>query len=47
MNLRCLVTSEPDGADQKIGRDAIERYGVLRKELDGIEAEADKTLGKG
>jgi photosystem II stability/assembly factor-like uncharacterized protein len=34
-------------ADQKIGRDAIERYGVLRKELDGIEAEAEKILGKG
>jgi len=29
------------GADQKIGRDAIERYDVLRKELDGIRAELD------
>ncbi len=26
-------------ADQKVGRDAIERYGVLRKELDAIVAE--------
>ena len=34
-------------ADQKIGRDAVERYGVLRKELDGIEAETDRVLGKG
>ena len=33
--------------DQKIGRDATERYGVLRKELDAIEAETDKVLGKG
>ena len=33
------------GADQKIGRDAIERYQVLRKELDAIRAEADKVLG--
>jgi hypothetical protein len=29
------------GADQKIGRDAIERYGVLRKELDAIKLELD------
>ena len=29
------------GADQKIGRDAIERYDVLRKELDGIRAQLD------
>ena len=33
-------------ADQKIGRDAIERYGVLRKELDGIEAETNAVLGR-
>ncbi|MBZ5617396.1 MAG: hypothetical protein LAQ69_01495 [Acidobacteriia bacterium] len=32
--------------DQKIGRDAIERYGVLRKELDQRMAELDKILGK-
>jgi hypothetical protein len=34
-------------ADQKIGRDAIDRYGVLRKELDALEAEADRAIGKG
>ena len=33
-------------ADQKIGRDATERYGVLRKELDAIETEAELVLGK-
>jgi hypothetical protein len=31
--------------DQKIGRDAIERYEVLRKELDAIRAEVDRVLG--
>jgi hypothetical protein len=30
--------------DQKIGRDAIERYEVLRKELDEIKAELDRVL---
>jgi hypothetical protein len=29
------------GADQKIGRDAIERYQVLKKELDAVRAELD------
>jgi hypothetical protein len=33
--------------DQKIGRDAIERYAVLRKELDAIRAEVDRMLGPG
>ena len=28
-------------ADQKIGRDAVERYGVLRKELDDLHAQLD------
>ena len=32
--------------DQKIGRDAIARYAVLRKELDAIKAEADQVMGK-
>jgi hypothetical protein len=32
-------------ADQKIGRDAIERYEVLKKELDAIRAEVDHLLG--
>jgi len=31
--------------DQKIGRDAIERYAVLKKELDAIRAETDRVLG--
>jgi hypothetical protein len=31
--------------DQKIGRDAIERYQVLRKELDGRIAELNRILG--
>ncbi len=29
------------GADQKIGRDAVERYTVLKKELDAVRAEID------
>jgi hypothetical protein len=31
--------------DQKIGRDAIERYEVLRKELEAVRAELDRVLG--
>ena len=31
--------------DQKIGRDAVERYQVLKKELDALLAEADQVLG--
>ncbi|HSP62969.1 MAG TPA: hypothetical protein VLQ90_08320 [Pyrinomonadaceae bacterium] len=31
--------------DQKIGRDAIERYETLRKELEAIRAEVDRVLG--
>jgi hypothetical protein len=31
--------------DQKIGRDAIERYAVLKKEFDTIRAEVDQLLG--
>jgi hypothetical protein len=31
--------------DQKIGRDAIERYEVLKKELEAIRAEVDQLLG--
>jgi photosystem II stability/assembly factor-like uncharacterized protein len=31
--------------DQKIGRDAIERYAVLKKELDDLRAEVDRVLG--
>jgi len=33
------------GVDQKIGRDAIERYQALKKELDALKAEADAVLG--
>jgi photosystem II stability/assembly factor-like uncharacterized protein len=35
------------GADQKVGRDAIQRHEVLRKELDAIKAELDRVLGPG
>ncbi len=35
-----------NGADQKIGRDAVERYEILRNELDARQAELDKLLGK-
>jgi hypothetical protein len=31
-------------ADQKIGRDAVQRYEVLKKEMTEIEAELDKVL---
>jgi photosystem II stability/assembly factor-like uncharacterized protein len=31
--------------DQKVGRDAIERYDVLKKELDAIRLELDRVLG--
>jgi hypothetical protein len=34
------------GADQKIGRDAIERLRVLAKELEGLTAEVDRLLGE-
>lgn len=33
------------GVDQKIGRDATERYQVLRKELDAVRAEFDRLAG--
>jgi hypothetical protein len=33
--------------DQKIGRDATERYQVLKKELDAIRTELNKLLGPG
>ena len=35
------------GTDQKIGRDAVARHAVLRKELDAIKAELDAILGQG
>lgn len=39
------LASMTTGADQKIGRDAIERYGVLVKELDQVRAELDRLIG--
>ncbi|MEO8369584.1 MAG: hypothetical protein ABI806_10310 [Candidatus Solibacter sp.] len=36
--------SETNATDQKIGRDAIERYNALRKELDARIAQLDKLL---
>jgi hypothetical protein len=30
--------------DQKIGRDAIERYQVLKKELDALKVDVDRVL---
>jgi hypothetical protein len=33
-------------ADQRIGRDAVERYQTLRKELDAVEASVASVLGK-
>jgi photosystem II stability/assembly factor-like uncharacterized protein len=35
------------GVDQKIGRDAVERYAVLKQELEAVRAELDKVLGPG
>jgi photosystem II stability/assembly factor-like uncharacterized protein len=39
------LASMTANVDQKIGRDAIERYQVLKKELDTLRAEADRILG--
>jgi photosystem II stability/assembly factor-like uncharacterized protein len=39
------LASMTANVDQKIGRDAIERYDVLKKELDAIRTELDRTLG--
>jgi photosystem II stability/assembly factor-like uncharacterized protein len=39
------LASMTANVDQKIGRDAIERYEVLRKELEAIRAEVDRVLG--
>ncbi|MCI0435284.1 MAG: hypothetical protein L0271_16830 [Gemmatimonadetes bacterium] len=35
------------GADQKVGRDAIERHAVLRRELDAVKGEVERLLGSG
>ena len=39
------LASMTSRVDQKVGRDAIERYATLRKELDAAKAELDKALG--
>ncbi len=39
--------SATNSADQKPGKDAIQRAGVLRKELDVIVKELDRLLGRG
>ena len=39
------LASMTANVDQKIGRDAIERYAVLKKELDSLRAEVDRVLG--
>jgi photosystem II stability/assembly factor-like uncharacterized protein len=39
------LASMTSNVDQKIGRDAVERYQVLKKELDTLRAEADRVLG--
>jgi hypothetical protein len=36
---------ETNSSDQKVGRDAIERYAELRQKVDGLIAELDKVLG--
>jgi len=38
------LASMTAGVDQKIGRDAVERYQVLKKEFDTLRAEADRIL---
>jgi photosystem II stability/assembly factor-like uncharacterized protein len=37
--------SETNSTDQKVGRDAIERYEVLRREVDAVIAELNAVLG--
>jgi hypothetical protein len=39
--------SATNSADQKPGKDAIQRAGILRKELDVIVKELDRLLGRG
>jgi hypothetical protein len=38
------LASMTANVDQKIGRDAIERYEVLKKEFEAIRLEADQIL---
>jgi len=39
------LASMTANVDQKIGRDAIDRYAVLKKELEDLKAEVDRVLG--
>jgi hypothetical protein len=39
------LNSLTNGADQKVGRDAIERYAVLKRELDAYVAELKSIVG--
>lgn len=39
------LASMTANVDQKIGRDAIERYAILKKEFDTVSAEVDRVLG--
>jgi len=39
------LASMTANVDQKIGRDAVERYAVLKKELDDLRGEVDRVLG--
>jgi hypothetical protein len=39
------LASMTANTDQKVGRDALQRYEVLRKELEAIKAELDQALG--
>jgi hypothetical protein len=39
------LASMTANTDQKIGRDAIERYAVLKKELEAIRSEIERLLG--
>ncbi len=39
------LASMTANVDQKVGRDAIERYAVLRKELDNLRSELDRVIG--
>jgi len=39
------LASMTSNVDQKIGRDAIERYQLLKKEFDALHAEADRMFG--
>jgi photosystem II stability/assembly factor-like uncharacterized protein len=41
------LASMTANVDQKIGRDAIERYATLKRELDSMRAEVDRLLGPG